>query len=326
MKKSILLSFFAFVLMQTSFAQVPQTVIVEHFTNTRCGICASRNPGLFTNLAANPKVLHIAVHPSRPYSSCLLYQHNPTENDARTNYYGILGGTPRIVINGTVMNGSFTGSTLFDTFKTKTSPLDVRIKHTNFAKDSIRATIVIKAVATHNLSSVQLYVPLVEDSLNYSAPNGESLHHNVFRKVFANEMIAAPANGDSVVLNYTLTGNASWNFNKLKALALVQDMNTKVLIQAAESATTVNNINNIKSISNLGYKVFPNPNHGNFSISANEEGVLLLYNMHGKKVGEYQINKTLTSNLSLNLGKGIYTAVFTSNQGSTQKQKLMILK
>ena len=122
MKKSLLLSFFVLALLQTNFAQVLQTVVVEHFTNTRCGICASRNPGLFNNLAANPKILHIAVHPSSPYSTCLLNQHNKVENDARTNFYGIYGGTPRIVINGTVMNGSFTSSTLFDTFKTKTSP------------------------------------------------------------------------------------------------------------------------------------------------------------------------------------------------------------
>ena len=81
-------------------AQTPRKVIVEHFTNTRCGICGSRNPGLFTNLSSSPDVMHMAVHPSRPYASCVLNQHNPTESDDRAKYYGIFGGTPRVVVQG----------------------------------------------------------------------------------------------------------------------------------------------------------------------------------------------------------------------------------
>jgi hypothetical protein len=44
--------------------------------------------------------MHMAVHPSRPYASCVLSQHNPTENDDRAKYYGIFGGTPRVVVQG----------------------------------------------------------------------------------------------------------------------------------------------------------------------------------------------------------------------------------
>jgi len=79
-------------------AQVQKNVVVEHFTNTRCGICASRNPGFFTNLNNNPDVIHLAIHPSSPYSSCVFNQHNSVDNDDRTNYYGIYGGTPRLVV------------------------------------------------------------------------------------------------------------------------------------------------------------------------------------------------------------------------------------
>ena len=48
--KSIALSFFVAILFQTASAQVERTVIVEHFTNTRCGICAFRNPAFYENL------------------------------------------------------------------------------------------------------------------------------------------------------------------------------------------------------------------------------------------------------------------------------------
>ncbi len=71
-------------------AQTELIVVVEHFTNTRCGICASRNPAFKENVANHPKVLSITIHPSRPYSSCELHKHNPGDNDSRTNYYDIL--------------------------------------------------------------------------------------------------------------------------------------------------------------------------------------------------------------------------------------------
>jgi hypothetical protein len=35
-------------------AQVTKKIIVEHFTNTKCSVCASRNPGFHTNLNVNP--------------------------------------------------------------------------------------------------------------------------------------------------------------------------------------------------------------------------------------------------------------------------------
>ena len=84
-------------------AQVEQKVIIEHFTNTRCGICASRNPAFYQTLAYYPQALHIAYHPSSPYSSCAFNMHNSSENDQRTYFYNIYGGTPRAVIQGEVV-------------------------------------------------------------------------------------------------------------------------------------------------------------------------------------------------------------------------------
>lgn len=324
MKKILLSAILIVSAFQFLTAQVPLTPVVEHFTNTRCGICASRNPGLFTNLASNPSVLHIAVHPSSPYSSCLLYQHNPTENNARTNYYGILGGTPRIVINGTVVNGSFTSSTLFDTFITKTTPIAIDVKHTLYGTDSIVATVTIKAVAAHNLGSVQLYVPLVEDSLNYSAPNGENLHHNVFRKVFTNSSIMAPANGDSLVLNYTLTGNTSWNFSSLKAMAIIQETASKRVIQAAESKEVVSNVSTTAKISPNLLNISPNPISNGFTLKTNDLGSLKIYNAKGQLIQNVEIT-SLTQYISTSkLKPGIYTAMLSGAHG-TQKQKLVIL-
>ena len=119
---------------QTLLSQVPKKTIVEHFTNTKCSICASRNPGFYTNLNNQPGVLHLAIHPSSPYNGCQLYQQNSSENDARTNYYGVYGGTPRLVINGSVIsvNANYSDNSMFTPFLQQTSPALIKINQIKF--------------------------------------------------------------------------------------------------------------------------------------------------------------------------------------------------
>ena len=85
------------------FAQVEQKVIIEHFTNTRCGTCANKNPAFYETLANYPQVLHVAYHPSSPYANCAFNQQNKEDNDARTHFYNIYGGTPRAVVQSDVI-------------------------------------------------------------------------------------------------------------------------------------------------------------------------------------------------------------------------------
>jgi hypothetical protein len=106
MKTSLKIFSILFFVSSITLAQVPKKVVVEHFTNTRCSVCASRNPGFYNNYKTQAGVIHLAIHPSSPYAACVLSQHNPVENDARTNYYGVYGGTPVLVIQGVVISTS----------------------------------------------------------------------------------------------------------------------------------------------------------------------------------------------------------------------------
>ena len=180
MKKifSILTALVAF--NQCAMAQVPKKVIVEHFTNTKCSVCASRNPGFYTNLNAQSGVIHLAIHPSSPYAACVLSMHNPVENDGRTNYYSIYGGTPRLVIQGTVISSSadYSMSSIFAPYLGQMSPAEITIRQTKFGVDSIRSTIIIKTVASHSLTNLKLFVALAEDTVFYTGTNGEPKHFN----------------------------------------------------------------------------------------------------------------------------------------------------
>ena len=185
MKKTFALSTIAILIScQLAFSQVLKKAVVEHFTNTNCSVCASRNPGFYTNLTTQTNVLHLAIHPSSPYPNCLLYQQNTTANDARTNYYGVYGSTPRLVINGTVISASanYSSSAIFTPYLGLTSPASIRIVQEKFNADSIRLTITIKTEAANTLGALLLFVALAEDTVFYTGGNGEPLHFDVFRK------------------------------------------------------------------------------------------------------------------------------------------------
>ncbi len=212
----------------TRAQSVPQTVLVEHFTNTRCSICFGRNPGFYANLRQQPAgTLHLAYHPSSPYRLCAFSQQNPIENDARTNQYGIYGSTPRLVLNGNVIPApaNYADPALFAPFQGQTSPLSVQVVLTPQGTDSIAATIQVQTVAAAPLAGLTLYVALAEDTVFYAAPNGETVHHDVFRKSFtgpAPTAITPAAVGGTVTVRRVVVADAGWVRPRLYAVAIVQ--------------------------------------------------------------------------------------------------------
>lgn len=263
---------------QLAFSQVPKKTIVEHFTNTKCSVCASRNPGFYTNLAAQSNVLHLAVHPSAPYSACLLYKQNATANDARTNYYAIYGGTPRLVINGTVIPSSsnYANSSIFTPYLGLTSPASIRIVQQKFATDSIRSTIIVKTVATHSLGALSLFVALAEDTLSYTGSNGEQRNFDVFRKSLSNAIgnsVTLPAAiGDSVMFTFSSESNAIWNFSRIYTLAILQETTSKSLVQAeaAPASKVVLSAGIHENNKIIHATIFPNPTKNFISVLLNE--------------------------------------------------------
>lgn len=241
----------------SAVAQVPRAIVVEHFTNSRCSICANRNPSLFTNLDNNPNVMHLAFHPSSPYSTCIFSQHNSSENDLRTNFYGIYGGTPRIVINGDVANKNFGDQTLFDNYLNQTSAFDVRLTHSS-TTDSVFVRVVVEKVSTGD-AQYALTVGLAEDTIHYNAPNGEDLHRNVFREFGVhNQTEAAPNVGDSAVYNYAFEKRGAWNENALYAFALLQDPSSDDLLQAGRSDKQNNSVG-MGEMSADDFRAYPIP-------------------------------------------------------------------
>lgn len=230
MKKTILLSVFA-LCAQFLTAQQPvkKYVLIEHFTNSVCPPCASRNPAFFSLIdqAQNASELHhISIHPQFPYPSCVFYQANTVENNARATYYNV-SGTPTLSINGSYVGGGnpLLSQAKLNTYLNQTSPAYVRVYPETGSGSQKNVKIEVRTVGTVP-ANYKLHVMLVEKTINLQTPNGEPVHHNVLRDVITDPAGAAytPAPlGQSVEYNFSYTPNAAWNANELYILAFLQN-------------------------------------------------------------------------------------------------------
>ncbi|MBK7965817.1 MAG: T9SS type A sorting domain-containing protein [Bacteroidetes bacterium] len=248
MKKITLTILFLVSITNMLLAQVAKKIIVEHFTNTKCGICASRNPGFYTNYNNQSNALHLSVHPSLPYSTCLLYQQNAIDNDARTNYYSILGSTPRLVINGNVVPAStnYGNASIFTPYQSLTTPASLRIEQEKYGTDSMRTTVIVKTESAHSLGTLSLFVCLAEDTIFYNGGNGETIHRDVFRKALS-PAVGLSFNlsqtiGDSLVYSYLTLNNPIWNFSRIYSMAILQESGSKNLVQAEAVPASYNSV------------------------------------------------------------------------------------
>jgi Secretion system C-terminal sorting domain/Outer membrane protein Omp28 len=306
-----------------------RAVIQEHFTNTLCSVCSSRNPGLYQNLRAQQDVLHIAYHPSSPYSACVLNQHNKVENDARTNYYSIFGSTPRIVINGVVQSAStnYGSAGIFTPFKNVAADVSVLVKQT-VEGNLIKSTISVKRLTNATLSNLKLHILYVEDTLFYSAPNGENQHYDVFRKAASNIQgvdLTVPANiNDSTVVLTETASNSAWNKNRIYTLAFVQNASDKTILNAAKSNVVKTASTGIKTLQDIGVQLFPNPATDVLHINLNNSGwnKISMLNILGSEV----LNSVIYNSEKLDLSKynkGVYFVSIENAQGKTT-QKILI--
>jgi hypothetical protein len=248
---------------EISFAQVIRTSIVEHFTNTSCSICASNNSSYYGILTNYPDAVHISFHPSAPYVSDFFNQQNQAENDARTNFYGVYGGTPRLVVNGLAINNTSLNSTL-NTASSTLSNFGIELTQVQTSSTSFSVKCKVEKLSADTTITALLFVGASEDTIYQTTNNGETVHYNVFRKALSavvGNTIQLPLNiGDTMVYNFSYTVLPAWNTNRMSTIALLQRP-TKQLINAAKSVNSINlnnaitsNINKVK-----GVYFYPNP-------------------------------------------------------------------
>ncbi len=289
--KSIILSLIVLLFGYDAFAQVPKKIIVEHFTNTWCDICTFTNPVIYETLNKQEGVLHITYHPSRPYPNCELHKTNPAENDGRTKYYNVYGSTPRLVIQGTSLSRDtdYSDQAIFEPYQNQTSPLSVVIEQFKLEDGSVEVKLQITNAVDHDLTAVKLFGGLAERLVEFDARNGEKEHFDVFRKSFTDvegEIIRLDKNEGAVIeLNFILPINETWKDDELFSFIMLQDEETKAVIQAevtraGEFAMPVSINESVQTV----LQAFPNPveNSLHLRLPNAEIAQLKIYDTQGK--------------------------------------------
>lgn len=313
---------------QINFAQVSKNVIVEHFTNSRCSICAtsSKNPAFYTNLAGHPDVLHISYHPSSPYPNCVFSQHNPTENDGRTNYYNIYGSTPKLVVQGiqTPANVGFNSADVFSQHLNQTSEVSISIVQTKITDQTIEVMITMTTEVAHNYTDVKLLVGVAEKLVNYDAPNGEQEHHDVFREAMTDiegDAVTLPAVGESITMTYSVANNADWDFNQMFAYAILNEGITREVIQSqaaspSDNTTSTTEVNTFKNL-----KIYPNPVNDllNIDLERGEDSSAKIFDSFGKLLLEKTFDFQTQIDFS-NFAQGLYFLEIKNKEGKAVKK------
>lgn len=238
MKKKFLLLMLTVSITLKVSAQVPKYVLFEHFTNTNCSVCGATNPSFYQNINinANPKLHHIAIHSSIPYMSCVFYQANKVPQDARATFYG-LSSTPRVAINGanTIGAGSVTSTNIDNAYCSTCSPVELRVTETNNGGSSRTANIRVRSVGSPPSGSFKLYAAVVEKTINYNAPNGETVHYNVFRQFLtasSGDALSLATQGNETVVNLNYTIHASWAASEIYVLTWLQNDATREVVNS----------------------------------------------------------------------------------------------
>ncbi len=244
---------------------------LELVTNTPCPICANQNPGLFTRLQTYEGQYHlIGFYPGKPYVSCIFYNANKPENDARwAHYQGEIFGTPTVVINGIDFKSSngVTNSVLED-ITGGTSWLEVTVEETSGAS---RTVDIILEDHEGSATTGKLFAVAVEKIIQYNAPNGETLHHNVFRKFLTpTDGVDIDISSGTATASYSYDVDPTWQADEIYVIAWLMNPDTKEIYNSGTrfDPDFVSAIDPVTDADKL--HIYPNPTSGQFTISLTE--------------------------------------------------------
>ncbi len=221
-----------------AFSQ-PRRVLLELTTNTGCGPCKPANDTLDVLMEdLGSDLATVRYHAWWPSSSDPFYQANISENTARIEYYGA-DYAPHLHIDGTLLDGDAEVSSWRSmiTNEIQEVPAGVELQVSGYVDTVSLDGFVVAEITDHDglpYSQMFLRVALVEDSLYYPSPNGQTWHFQVMR-----DMVPDPvgfslslAPGETVVETVAFSVDPSWNWRHCEIVVFVQDDETRHAVQA----------------------------------------------------------------------------------------------
>ena len=231
--------------------------IVERYTNSQCGPCASLNAAWYTqttfDLLASNSISHLVYNVNWPSTTDPMYLLNSVDNSTRWRYYGV-NSVPWIVVNGTTISTSAasnltsavsSGNSQFSPFKIILTPVKFSNKvinvHVKILRDPTDVTVFTKT---------KLKVALTEKTV-IASPALEPAYYSIARKMLPDGKgldFSIPAPGDSVELDLMYIPSKSFiqsvNFDSIRVVAFIQNDQSKFIYQSVmEDMVLSSNIN-----------------------------------------------------------------------------------
>lgn len=259
---------------------VPKKIFVEQFSNTRCTVCANRIPAFRTAMEPySEHIEHITFFTVVPYPTCELYLVNPTGSNARSNLYGIQA-SPIIHVNGTRVNqgNPIVSSAYYEERLNERSNVEMNLF---FDVETGKTELTVKNHEVINGGDWVVSLFLVEKEVTAGPLSNYKLHHNVFRQnvgAVEGEPISFLQAGLEQKFDFNTNIDPSFDQNKLKVIAIIQNTTSKEVLNATNSDAYVSSANSIDISSEL--TISPNPSN---------TGMFLIKNLTGNGLGKIDL-------------------------------------
>lgn len=319
---------------------VTRTSVMEEFTSSTCGPCAS------LNVTFDPMLANFQTNQAGSHLSAVKYQMNwpapgndPSYNsdgNTRKSYYGV-SGIPYPLIDGAPLNPS---AAALNAAMAKPSFVTMDVSYT-----LVGTTINVTANVTprFNGSGYKLYLVVTEDYYRYQAAyTSQKDYHFAMRKMLPNGggISMSPLVADQEQTfdrNYTLVegGPAINNYNLwgtvdgITIVAFVQNVATKEILQAAFATEAVVGIKDLEANGLL--KIWPNPATDQFYLRygrpVGTNATVEVFNALGERVLATKRTFSSADNVEVlnveGLGQGIYLVRVVAD-GTTSTQRITI--
>ncbi len=324
---------------------VPQLPLIEEFTSSTCGPCASFNNTF------DPFLSSINANENSGQAAAVKYQMNwPAPGDdpsfnpdgnSRRGFYAVTG-IPKSYLNG-VSNSIFNQSVIDAASGQSAFSL---VPYFYLSGDTVKATGTVKPYTTMT-TALRVHLALTEDFYTYTGgTTSQTTFHYVMRKMLPSYVgtIISNINEDTIYTinrNYKVTydtvvtgSNNIWGTSAgFTLVSWIQNASTKEVYQAA-FANTPSALNITENASHNSMEVFPNPANEIFTIKLElTEKAAVVYTLNditGKEVQapviqELPAGKHILQTSTQNLLPGIYICTIRAND-TTFTERVMVTR
>jgi len=314
-----------------------RVVLLEDFTNSGCGPCwnieATLNNFINPHLAAED--LSVArVHVSWPSPSDPIYVANPSEQNARKNFYGV-SGVPTLKLDGVITSSVYNLNAGFANRMNTPCYLGIEVAKED-DKDTGTLHVTLTAEQALGSETLRLHAILVEDNI----PGAGQWAGSYFEQAFRDNLCGA--NGQVVTFtgSYPSTaeielpyGTQGWDEDEVSLCLFLQGQTSKEVYNAyfkpvLDIPTWVGISDSQAAITPLQPAVVsPNPSNGSFMVTVMEDNLSLtakLYDIGGRLVDQRIFTEGSTSFQVEEAG--VYALMLRGQSGETAYSRVVVTR